>query len=62
MTTEEGYKGYRLRIKRTSEFAIIIQPPIGLALETFAYATLEEGIDIARARAHKVIDDEIANS
>lgn len=60
MTREEEYRGYRLRIKRTSEISIIIWPPeSGLGLETIAYAKLEEGLDVARTRAHEIIDAEI---
>jgi hypothetical protein len=60
MASEESYKGYRLRFKRTSEISVVIWPSnSGLALETFAYASLEEGAEVARNRAHEIIDAEI---
>lgn len=61
MTVEEAYKGYRLRIKRTSECSIMIWPPnSGLALETIVFSTLEEGLDVARERAYEIIEAEIS--
>lgn len=62
MIDEQTYKGYRLRIKRTSEVSVMMWAPgDGLALNEIAYATLDEGNDTAIERAHQIIDADIAN-
>ena len=59
---DEVYHGYRISFQRGNRIAWIFPLGSALALETMPSATKAEGLEVLRAKAHAVIDEEIARN
>lgn len=61
MRHEERYRGYTIKVRRTTELAAVSWPPGGgLAMTEIAYASLDEGLSVVLSKAKSLIDIDIA--